>query len=174
MAKNRTSPYRSATRISKTPVIRSALSRFHKTPEDEYETIEDLSSQSPEYDDMTQQFDVPAFDTPLGNFQDMTPLQPREPDNPFDKAIETPVEDIMEIIGPKARQKNNVPAKKRTRGKILIAATPEQLTNKLNQYLENIETNPKLQNIVAEDIQYSSNNQGYSVLIMLGQTPDTK
>ena len=167
-------PYGSVNRTSKTPILRSAISRFMPNRDEDvqertFQADADPGTDGP-YEELTQQFD----------FQDLVPkpMETRQAQEP----IETSTEEIMQIIGPRARNGRKPadaePAETtrncQFRGKILTAPTPDQLETKLNQYLHDIETNRKLNGVFAKDVQYSSNNQGYSVLILMGMNPDAE
>lgn len=79
---------------------------------------------------------------------------------------EAPFEDVMEVIQPrtKVEKKGEV-----SRTKVLCAATPDQITEVTNNYLNKIETDPKLSNVIVKDIKFSSSSAGYSVLIWMVQ-----
>ena len=86
------------------------------------------------------------------------------PEGSSDTPFETPIEEVMEVLTPK---KPVEPKKKRLRvPAILNAPTPEQLKTKINTYLEKLESDPRLGDLVFENLQYSSNDQGYSCMIV--------
>lgn len=90
------------------------------------------------------------------------------------KPIETDLNDVMEILNKKEPTEDapidipeTIPEKPRTRVKSFAAPTPSQLVDKINEYLNKVETDPRLANLTVHDVQYSSNDQGYSALIIL-------
>lgn len=73
-----------------------------------------------------------------------------------------PTEDLMQVLSPVQKSDDGV----KTRVKVLTAATPQQLEDKVNAYVSDIETNPKLSTLTLDCIQYSSNDQGYSAMLV--------
>lgn len=115
------------------------------TPEDEF--TEDITSFSEEF-----------------KTQNPEPIDEGGPDVPY----EMPVDEVMEVL---TTNKTTGNKKKRFRvPAILSAPTPDQLKSKINTYLEKLETDPRLEDLDFEDLQFSSNDQGYSCMVLCSMT----
>lgn len=102
----------------------------------------------------------------------------------IDAPVELPFDDIMSILRPKKEKdaanaekeqdttssvELDVAPKQKTRVKILGAPTKDQLENKVNDYLSQVETDERLKGLTLLDINYSSTEQEYSALLTFRQ-----
>lgn len=160
-------PYASKTRIGGTSLFRNAMDKIMNTPNDEYE---------PDPENMFTEMNT----SPNDNFEPVYSQSEPETDPTLDKPIfETPFDEVMNVIRPKKKTKPepepDVETNKRhePRVEIFTAATPGQLKDKLNQFLSNLETNPKLKDLDLESIQYAANNQGYTAMLVCKKNSTT-
>lgn len=81
--------------------------------------------------------------------------------------------DIMDVISRRKPREmvedvvtNSIPL---SRVKIISGATPAQLEDNVNKYLNAIESDAKLVNVSINDIKFSATQNGYSVLIWMSK-----
>lgn len=111
------------------------------------------------------------FDPVTGQTPDEAPVQPEK------IPIETDVEEVMAVIAPHRKRKEPkpepdpmpktepTPSNDAVRIKIFTAAVPGEVERKVNEYLEKVETDPRLANLRLISTDIASSGQGYSVML---------
>lgn len=114
-------------------------------PDDEYEYAEGETDNIPIESSEEEYQEIMGVISPrrINEDKGMRPMQPYE------------YEDIVKVA--------------LSRVKVISGATPEQLEEKVNRYLNAIESDTKLSNVSINDIKFSATQNGYSVLIWMSK-----